>query len=452
MIDVMDAKDLYLSHFNAAAKGWKLADDGLRHLRTQAIDRFAELGFPSTRDEEWRFTPLSSLVETPFQLADPESVSRLEAVDLQRSLPKLGPSSHLVLVDGFSAPRYTKCSPLPNGVVACGLAEAIQNHRELVMPHLAKHVRLGRAPFAALNTGFLHDGMFVYLPRGTVLREPIHLIYISIASDEPTVCYPRTLIVCESSTQLNIVQSYLSRQEDGSASFTNAVTEIVLGANSHVEHCKVQHENTQAFHFETLQVQQDRDSRFTSQAITLGGRLVRNEINAVLAGEGCECTLNGLYVGGDTQHIDNRTSIDHAKPHCQSHELYKGILDDKAKGVFNGKIFVRQDAQKTDAKQTNKTLLLSDDATINTKPQLEIFADDVKCTHGATVGQLASEAIFYLRTRGIGQDQARAILTYAFADDILQHIKVEPLRRELENFFLAKQRLPLDLRELEVAP
>ena len=252
-------------------------------------------------------------------------------------------------------------------------------------------------------------------------------------------------MVCESNTKATLVQSYLGEGEG--ITFTNAVTELVLGPNAHVDHCKIQRESKQASHFETLHIQHERGSNFASQAINLGGSLVRNEINAVLAGEGCECTLNGLYAASGTQLVDNRTSIDHAMPHCASHELYKGILDGKARGVFNGKIFVRQDAQKTDAKQTNKTLLLSDDATINTKPQLEIFADDVKCTHGATIGQLAGEAIFYLRSRGIGLDQARAILTFAFADDVLRRINIEPLRRELESYFLAAQCLPLELQE-----
>jgi Fe-S cluster assembly protein SufD len=331
------------------------------------------------------------------------------------------------------------------------LAAALHQQRELVEKHLAKYARFTHAPFAALNTAFVDDGLFLYLPRGTVLREPLHLVYVTVGGAEPIVCYPRTLIICESNTQATVVQSYVDGPEGDGANFTNAVTEIVLGPNARLEHCKVQRQNTRAFHFDTLQVQHSGDSSFASQAVTLGGGLVRNEIYAVLGGEGCECTLNGLYAAGGTQHIDNRTSIDHAKAHCASHELYKGVLDGKARGVFNGKIFVREDAQKTDAKQTNKTLLLSDDAVINTKPQLEIFADDVKCTHGATIGQLASEAIFYLRSRGIGFEQARAILTYAFADDILQHIPVAPLRQELESFFLAKQHLPAELREVEVS-
>jgi Fe-S cluster assembly protein SufD len=450
MIDVLDAKELYLSHFNAAQKERGPGEESsLRELRTAAIDRFAELGLPTLDDEEWRFTPLANLADIPFQLAGRQLTTILGAQELQSLLPDIGACKQIVLVNGNIAPRLGKVSDLPPGVELCSLTEALRNRRELVEPHLAKYARQHDAPFAALNTAFLRDGIFVYLPRGTVLREPLHLVYIAIADGAPTVCHPRTLIVCESNTQATVVQSYLDGSQGDDASFTNAVTEIVLGPNAHLDHYKVQRENKRAFHFDTLQIQHERGSKFASQAIALGGGLVRNEINAVLAGEGCECTLNGLYVGDGTQHIDNRTTIDHARPHCASHELYKGILDGKAKGVFNGKILVRQDAQKTDAKQTNKTLLLSDEATINTKPQLEIFADDVKCTHGATVGQLASDAVFYLRTRGIGIDQARAILTYAFAADVLQHIKVEPLRRKLEGHFLAAQHLPAELRAQE---
>jgi Fe-S cluster assembly protein SufD len=224
--------------------------------------------------------------------------------------------------------------------------------------------------------------------------------------------------------------------------FTNAVTEIVAEEGALLDHYKLQRESRRALHFETVQVRQGRSSKFFSNNITLGGGWVRNEIGVRLTGEGGECTLNGLYFGSDHQLIDNHTMIDHAMPHCASHELYKGILDGKAHGVFNGKIFVRQDAQKTDAKQTNKTLLLSDDAIINTKPQLEIYADDVKCTHGATVGQLSAEAIFYLRTRGIGLQEARSLLTYAFANDVVDRVQIEPLRRQLEQMLLASEKVP----------
>jgi Fe-S cluster assembly protein SufD len=224
--------------------------------------------------------------------------------------------------------------------------------------------------------------------------------------------------------------------------FTNAVTEVVVANNATLDHYKVQREDRQAFHVHTLQVLQGPGSNFSNHALTFGGSLVRNEINAVLKAEGCHCTLNGLYLAGGRQHVDNHTVIDHALPHCESHELYKGILDGHARGVFNGKIFVRQDAQKTDAKQTNQTLLLSPDATINTKPQLEIFADDVKCTHGATVGQLDADAVFYLRSRGLSLEAARSLLTFAFANDIISRVPVGPLRAQLEETLLAAQNLP----------
>jgi Fe-S cluster assembly protein SufD len=437
MIDVMDAKEQYLEHFSAFEK--RDGDRGRLHaLRTAAIERFAELGFPTLRDEEWRFTPLAALADNSFQTADAVRVADLTARELEALLPRTGQGCRLVTVNGRFAPELSQTSHLPAGAVVCSLAEALARHSQLLTPHLAKIVTYDDAPFVALNTAFLRDGVFVYLPRGTVLREPVHLVQVAHADAEPLAMYPRALITCEDNAQATVVQSYLGT---GGITFTNAVTEIVLGPGAHLDHYKVQRETKQAFHFETLQVRQGRSSNFRSQAVTLGGGLVRNEIGALLAAEGCECTLNGLYVAGGTQLVDNRTTIDHAMPHCASHELYKGILDGKAKGVFNGKIFVRQDAQKTDAKQTNKTLLLSDDATINTKPQLEIFADDVKCTHGATVGQLAGDALFYLRARGIGTDEARALLTFAFANDILGNIRVEPLRRELEDYFLAAQHL-----------
>jgi Fe-S cluster assembly protein SufD len=425
--DVMDAKELFASHFAALQRS--AGTDSLALLRASAMERFVELGLPTTHDEDWRFTPLTALADTPFQLAEPAVPHHLEEL-----LPQTGPAATLVLVNGRYMPRLSKPTGLPQSVVVGSLAA----NKNRIVPAAASYEN---SPFVALNTAFLRDGLFVLLPRGTVLREPLHLVSIAVAGDEPIVFHPRTLIVCEANSQATVLQSYVGA---GGTYLTNAVTEIVLGEGALLDHYKLQRDSKQAFHFETLAVRLDRSSNFASQAITLGGGLVRNEIAALLAGSGCECTLNGLYVAGGTQHIDNRTTIDHAVPHCASHELYKGILDGKAKGVFNGKIYVRQDAQKTDAKQTNKTLLLSDDATINTKPQLEIYADDVKCTHGATVGQLAGDAVFYLRTRGIGLEEARAMLTYAFANDILQRIKIEPLRRELEEAFLAAQHLPVE--------
>jgi Fe-S cluster assembly protein SufD len=437
--DVMDAKELFLSHF-AACERQVGANGPLAALRSAAMERFVELGLPSQHDEEWRFTPLTALADTPFQFAN-DGRPELTADDLTHLLPATGPATRIVLINGRYVPQLSKPAGLPDGVFVGSLGAALEGWHQRTASHLAKIAQFDDDAFVALNTAFLREGLCVYLPRETVLQEPLHLVSIAVVNGEPLVFHPRTLIVCEVNAQATILQTYLGT---GATYFANAVTEVVLDSGARLDHYKLQRESKQAIHFETLAVRLGRSSNFSSQAITLGGGLVRNEISAELAAEGCECTLNGLYVAAGTQHVDNRTIIDHAMPRCASHELYKGILDGKARGVFNGKISVRQDAQKTDAKQTNKTLLLSDDATINTKPQLEIFADDVKCTHGATVGQLAGDALFYLRARGIGLDEARALLTFAFANDILQRIKIEPLRRELEDAFLAAQHLPAE--------
>jgi len=304
---------------------------------------------------------------------------------------------------------------------------------------LGRHAQFTTQAFVALNTAALEDGAFVHIKRGTVVDEPIHLLFVSTPSAGPTVSHPRTLIIAEENCQATIVESYSGTPDR--VYFTNAVTEVAVAENAVLDHYKVQRESLKAYHVATMQLQLARSANFSSHSIALGGSLVRNDANAYLGGEGIECTLNGVYLGNDRQVIDNHTAIDHAMPHCNSHEVYKGILDGHSRGVFNGKIFVRQDAQKTDAKQTNQTLLLSPTAQIDTKPQLEIFADDVKCTHGATIGQLSDEALFYLRARGIPKDQARALLTYAFAGDIVSRIKVDAIRAQLDQVLLADRGL-----------
>ena len=322
-------------------------------------------------------------------------------------------------------------------MVVHSLAAVLQAHPEWVEPYLARHAKFQEHAFTALNTAFLQDGVFLSVPKGKVIAEPIELLFVSTTPGEGTVSHPRNLVVVGPGAQLTLIETFVGLDEN--VYFTNAVTEIVAGEGAVIDHYKIQRESVEAFHIATTQIYQTRGSNFSSHFVSLGGSLVRNEINVVLDGENCECTLNGLYLANGTQHVDCHTVIDHAKPHCNSHELYKAVLDGKGHGVFNGKIFVRQDAQKTDAKQTNQTLLLSNDATINTKPQLEIFADDVKCTHGATVGQLQEEQLFYLRTRGIGLQEARSLLTFAFANDIVGRIKVEPIRAQLEALLIRKE-------------
>jgi Fe-S cluster assembly protein SufD len=441
MIEVLEGKDVYLASFAELEKHLPAKwPDSLGRLRAVAIDRFGELGFPTLRDEEWRFTNLAPLVQIPFRPASHFDLPADEARKLEQVAFSAGDRCRIVFVNGRHAPKLSVRGALPDNVIVDSLATVLQAHPDWAEPYLARHAGFEQNPFVALNTAFLHEGAFVSIPRGQVVETPIQIVFVSTTRGEPTVSHPRNLILAGVNSQATVIESYVGLAPD--VYFTNAVTEIVAAENAVLDHYKLQRESLDAFHVATLQVSLDRSSNFRDHAVTLGGMLVRNDVNAVLDAEGCECTLNGLYLAGGRQLVDNHTRIDHARPHGTSHELYKGILDGKARGVFNGKIYVHPDAQKTDAKQTNKTLLLSDEAMIDTKPQLEIFADDVKCTHGATIGQLAEEAIFYLRSRGIGREEARSLLTYAFANDIIGRIKVEPIRAGLEDVLLADRKLP----------
>jgi Fe-S cluster assembly protein SufD len=323
----------------------------------------------------------------------------------------------------------------------------VTDQPEVVQRYLGQLADFGTKAFTALNTALAFDRAYVYIPDSVILDEPIQLLFLSSTSPgaDPVMTSARALIVAGDRSQSRIVETYVGAP--GSRYFTNAVTEIVAGENSVVDHYKVQEESLEAFHIASMHVHAARSANFSSHSFSLGGRLVRNDASALLDGEGAECTLNGLYLADGERLVDNHTTIDHAKAHCPSHEIYKGILGGKARAVFNGKIIVRQDAQKTDAKQTNRALLLSDNASINTKPQLEIFADDVKCTHGAAIGQLDEDAIFYLRARGLTYFEARDMLINAFAGDILNRVKIEPLRVALERELYAQ--LAKDLAEID---
>lgn len=432
----------FLDHFAEFEKRHDAATrPALRRLRNAAVARFAELGFPKDRDENWKFTNLAELRKTSFLLPPADSAKAAEG--FRQLTHGDGPGATLLCMNGNAPFLLAGSRPLPKGVVVCGLAVALRDHPNLVEPHLGNYADYKKHPFIALNTAFLNDGAFVYVPANVVVPEPIFLSFGVSAGNQsgPYVWHRRTLIVLEANSQATIVERFSGLP---TPYFTNAITEIAIAENAHLDHNKVQQEGDAAFHLAAMQVRQSRASTFSTHFVSLGGRLVRNEVSVNLDGEGCTSTLNGLYLASGTQHVDNRTTLDHARPRCASHELYKGILDGKAHGVFNGRIYVHEDAQKTDAKQTNQTLLLSDDAVINTKPELEIFADDVKCTHGATVGQLDDNAIFYLRSRGIDRDAARSLLTFAFANDIISRIKVESIRAELEKHLLVAQRLPGD--------
>ena len=400
-------------------------------LRRLAIERFAALGFPTNRQEEWRQTNVAPIAQGTFARpeSDPNGIDPGQIASLVFDV-----AARLVFVDGRFSSRLSSAGKLPEGVVVASLAEALSTMPEKVEPWLGQFARFENHPFVALNTAFLHDGAFVWVPRG-VVAGPVHVLFLSSGeTGRATVSFPRNLFVAGENSQLSIVETYA-----GTGPYFNCpVTELVAGANSMVDHYKVQRESREAFHMATFQVQGDRSSVPSSHSISLGGGLVRNDVNAVLDGEGIDCILNGLYLLEGNQFVDNHMRVEHAKPHCASHELYKGVLDGKARSIFSGLIHVHKGAQKTDAKQSNRNLLLSRDAVANSNPQLEIYADDVKCTHGSTVGQLDEDAVFYLRSRGIGADAARSLLTYAFASDIVERIKVEPVRKDLEEFLFAR--------------
>jgi len=427
-------KDLYLANF--AQFDRKVANNGqawTQPLRQAAIARFAELGFPTTHDEEWKYTNVAPMTRIPFQPAQrlaPASASEALAA---AAIPALV-CTQLVFVNGHYVPELSAQQALSQGVEVGSLALALASRPSWLEAHLARYVSVEEQAFVALNTAFMQDGAYVHIPRGRVVEVPIHLVFISLPQEEPTVSHPRNLLVLDDDTQASVIESYIGLGHN--VYLTNAVTEFVLGQNARAEHCKLQWESSSAFHIATMQVHQARSSTFVSHAITQGGALARHDINVVLNGEGGENTLNGLFMATDQQHIDNQTRIDHVMPHCTSREFYKGILAGKSRGVFNGKIVVHKDAQQTDARQTNKNLLLSQDASIDTKPQLEIFNNDVKCAHGSTIGRLDANALFYLRTRGLGEEDARSLLTYAFASELVNRISLEPLRTKLNDLVL----------------
>ena len=402
----------------------------LRELREAAFARFCEAGFPTTRDEDWRFTSLAALARTPFRLARAGDTGAPAESDLA-AWRMDGALARLVFVDGHFAAALSEIGSLPKGVIVDSLRNRITqqdaaNGAETVAAHLGRYLDTVRDPFNALNTAFLEDGAYVHVPRGTALERPIHLLFVSTAgaeqSADPTMCHPRNLIVVEEEGQATIVEDYVSLGAEVPA-FSNAVTELVARGNSTVAHILIEREHFESFNFSTLRIEQARNANVASHSLLAGGALVRNNVHPVLAGQGAECLINGLFVGSGRQHLDNYMLVEHASPHCASRQFYNGILDQRAHGVFHGRIIVHKDAQKTDAKQTNRNLLLADDAQIDTKPQLEIYADDVKCTHGATIGQIEENALFYLRARGIEETEARRMLLGAFAGECLDRMQ-----------------------------
>ncbi len=407
----------------------------LHALRRKGLESFAEKGFPSTRDEEWKYTNVESIAGNEFLPAILSEEATANENEIRRHFMSEAEAYRLVFVNGRFKPEFSATENLPEGAIVSGLSEQMNSDHETVQA-LAEQAVFEEDAFTALSTAFISDGAFVYLPENVQLDKPIQLLFVSADAEQPQLIQPRNLIVAERGAAAEIIEYFVA---DGSKmNFTNCVSEISLGANAGIGHVVLQQENLNSFHVGSTFVRLQNDSRYRSQAINFGGKLVRHNINAILDGEGIETTLNGVYVADGDQHIDNHTAIHHAKPNCESHELYKGILNGKAKGVFNGKIFVHPDAQKTNAVQGNHALLLSENAGVDTKPQLEIYADDVKCTHGATIGQIDDDALFYLRARGIGTGKAHQLLIYAFASEIIDQIQPDSLREKIAHLLAEK--------------
>ena len=399
----------------------------LRNLRAEAFARFCQVGLPTTRDEDWRFTNVSAIAQTQFRLAPKNEVAKTSLAGLRFTEA----ACQLVFVNGHFASELSSFEKLPKGLTLNGLIKEIGTESALVENHLGRYLDVQRDAFCALNTAFAQDGAFVHVRRGTVIEQPIYLLFISTAADAPSMNHPRNLFVVEEESQVAIVEDYVSLG-DTAGSLCNTATELVAKDGAIVSHYMVEREHKQSFNISTLRIEQGRNANVASHSVLLGGGIVRNNVHPVLAGEGSECLINGLFVGHGKQHLDNYMLVEHAKPHCSSRQFYNGILDDNAHGVFHGRIIVHKDAQKTDAKQTNRNLLLSDNAQIDTKPQLEIYADDVKCTHGATIGQIEENALFYLRSRGIDEVSARKLLLMAFANECLDRMREDSVRSDIE--------------------
>lgn len=423
--------DTYVSDFEAfSANGGSGVPQWLQDLRNEAIEQFRDVGFPTTRDERWRFTSMSRVTETKFALANGERPS-VSAAEVGQHILEVGRNQSLVFINGRYSQDLSSTSGLPHGVIACGLREVTRNGLDIVEHHLGKYARAADNPFTALSTAFMADGAFLYVPRDVILGDPVQLIFLTVSGGRRVVTHPRNLIYLERGSAASVVESHVGLADD--RYWTNCVTEAVLDDNARLHLYRVQRESNRGSHTATTQSYQTRDSNLTLTTIELGSVLSRHDINTVLDGEGAECSLYGLTQIQGNQHVDHHTTIEHVKPNCNSWEFFNGIYDEKARGVFTGRIVVHPGAQRTDSKQTNNNLLLSEGARADSQPQLEIYADDVKCTHGATLGPIDDNALFYLRTRGIEAEVARNLLTYGFGVEILDKIAVAELRERLDH-------------------
>jgi Fe-S cluster assembly protein SufD len=435
---VIQTKDHYAAEFERVAASLAgHTSPWLRELRCNAIARFLARGFPTQRDEEWKYTRTAAIEKRNFS-CDPGAEFAVDMGRMEELLRVEATGQRLVFINGRYFTALSRVDALGGGVTALSLNEIMRRRPEELEGLLGSVLDMERHPFAALNTAFANDGVYLSLARGAVVEQPIHIVFITTAAHDGRASHPRLMVKADDNCRAVLVERHIAL--DDAVYFSNVVSEIAMGKNAAVEYYRLQEESAKAFHISGVHVHQERDSRFEAHTVTLGCALVRNDVDVRLAAPGTCCSLNGLYQASGRQHVDVHTRIDHLQAHGTSNEFYKGILDGHGRSVFNGKVVVHPDAQKTDARQSNKNLLLSDDAEADTKPELEIYADDVKCSHGATVGQLDADAVFYLRSRGINEAAARNLLTLAFAREIIELVKVPALRSYLDQAVM--RRLP----------
>lgn len=420
----------YLSDFDQLQN-----DDWFSKDRLSALNTFKVSGFPSTRQENWKYTDVRAIAKKPFSNIN-EKIASIDVNEINAVRFQDLDCIELVFINGIYSKEYSFIDNLPDGIVIENMANALQKDRELLAAHLSHYADNNVSPFTALNTAFIQHGTYINVSKNSILEKPIHLLYLSKKNANPFATHPRNLIVMDENAQATLIESYVGLDE--ADYFTNTVSEVSLADNAVLKHYKLQQESLNAYHIGNLHVMQQKNSQFESHSISLGGSLVRNDIHSQLTAEGAEIIMNGLYMTSDKQHVDNHTRVDHLKPRTFSTENYRGVMNGKSRAVFNGKVVVHPQAQKIEAHQNNANLLLSDDAEIDTKPELEIYADDVKCSHGATVGQLDQDMLFYLRSRAIDEETARSLLTYAFADEVIKNIHFTPIKNRLERLVVGQ--------------
>ncbi|MEQ8426833.1 MAG: Fe-S cluster assembly protein SufD [Gammaproteobacteria bacterium] len=427
--------DNYVADFESLRQQFK--GDKLTEQRQAALSLFRENGFPTTRQEDWKYTDVRQIAKKHFS-ATAGGQAKIEQAELDVVRFQELDCHELVFVNGVYSAELSKLDALPDLAVVCDMATAMEQHAQLLEQHLSQYADNNVSAFTALNTAFVQHGVLIYLPRNVIVDKPINILYLSRKQEQEFASHLRNVVIMEDNAEATIIESYIGL--DDANYFTNAVTEIALDQAARLQHYKLQQESINGYHIGNLKVRQGKDSQLQSHSISLGGSLVRNDIHSLLDAEGASINLNGLYMTKGKQHVDNHTRVDHLKPNTFSTENYRGVLNDRSRAVFNGKVIVHQDAQKIEAHQNNANLLLSDDAEIDTKPELEIYADDVKCSHGATVGQLDKDMMFYLRSRAIDKETAKSLLTFAFAEEVIRLIDLEPIRNRLE--YLVVGQLP----------